>query len=78
MWFSYLVTPLGPNVRIDRKFIVDLSIKHELIPLRKVCFNVREIVVSNTSEVIDIAKIDPDAADLIKLGVKRFLLGYIG
>ncbi len=77
MWFSYLTTPLGPNVRFGRKFIVDLSTEYGLVPPKKVCFNVKEVVASDVGKVIELVRADPDVADLVRLGIRRFLLGYI-
>jgi len=79
IWFSYLITPLGSNLRVKGRVIVDideldrgLGALTSKIPLR-----LRSIEGVGIDELMELVYIDPDVADLIKLGIRSYIVGYI-
>jgi len=78
MWFSYVVSPLGSNMRIRKKFL--LSIEEEAYIPSLECKEVN-VSLSNVAEIgedyMDLIYIDPDVADLIKLGIRKFTIANI-
>lgn len=83
MWFTYVDSPLGSNIRIKKKFVIAHShTESELkIMYNKVSnfLNLRVIQVlrSDIDAIYDIVAVDPDAADLIREGVNHFIIAEI-
>ncbi len=79
IWFSYMITPLGANFRVKGRVIVGvneldggLGALASKIPLR-----LRRIEGVGINELMELVYIDPDVADLIKLGVRNYVVGYM-
>lgn len=75
IWFAYMVTPLGPSVRVRKSFIHSVG---EATGGGKGFVKLLELRVKGVDQLYDIVKIDPDAADLVREGVKEFTIGLIG
>jgi len=79
IWFSYLVTPLGSNLRIKGHAIIDLGQDGDVLKKLdfKISLKLKPIECSNIDELVELISIDPDVADLIKLGIKKYITGYM-
>lgn len=83
MWFAYVDSPLGPNMRVQKRFVVAHS--HTESELKTIYdkvssfLNLRVIQASRSdvNAVYDIVAVDPDAADLIREGVSHFVIAEI-
>ncbi len=81
MWFAFLNSPLGPNLRVIKKFI--LANVHEQRELEALMsklssvLNLNEISVSDVSILYSVSSVDPDTADLIRLGFKEFIMAEL-
>ncbi|MEO3993351.1 MAG: hypothetical protein QN229_03455 [Desulfurococcaceae archaeon TW002] len=83
MWFAFVNSPLGTNLRILKKFLIantynekELEILNNKVSgfLRIKDTNVGE---DNVDLIYEIIFIDPDTADLIKLGLRNFLIAEL-
>lgn len=81
MWFAFVNSPLGTNLRILKKFsIANTYSKEELETLNiKISglLRIRAINVEDIDSAYEIISIDPDTADLIKLGLRNFLIAEL-
>ncbi|MCD6429057.1 MAG: hypothetical protein J7L12_05560 [Desulfurococcales archaeon] len=79
IWFSYMITPLGANLRVKGRVIVDISeLNRGLGALAsKIPLRLRSIGDVGIDELMELVYIDPDVADLIKLGVRSYVIGYM-
>ncbi len=77
IWFSYIMTPLGANLRVKGRIIVDVSKFDEGLSAiaDKIPLKLKSIEEINIDELMELAYIDPDVADLVKLGTKNFVIG---
>ena len=64
-------------MRVKKRFILDIDQKGFSLKSVK-CVNV-DVDISGgiTEELMNLVYTDPDVADLIKLGVKKYVLAYI-
>lgn len=83
MWFAFVNSPLGPNMRVLKKFTVSMTYTEkelEILQGKVSSFlNLRVIRVSkgHADAIYDIVAVDPDTADLIRVGVDKFILAEI-
>ncbi|MGC8974682.1 MAG: hypothetical protein ACP5KB_00620 [Thermoprotei archaeon] len=81
MWFAFLNSPLGTNLRMLKKFLIaNTYSKEELETLSsKVSglLGVRAVNVEDIDSAYEIISIDPDTADLIRLGLRNFLVAEL-
>ena len=83
MWFAFVNSPLGPNMRVLKKFTVSTTYAEEeleILQSRVSSFlDLRAIRVSEgrVDAIYEIVAVDPDAADLIRVGVDKFILAEI-
>ncbi len=75
IWFAYMMTPLGPSVRVKKLFIYSIG---EAISEDKGFVKFRELRIEKVDHLYDLVRVDPDAADLVREGVKEFTVGVIG
>ncbi|RLG80452.1 MAG: hypothetical protein DRO09_03120 [Thermoprotei archaeon] len=78
MWFTFLYGPLGPSVRAKKKFIV--SISEDLARIKAFTGAGISLEIKNplnTLELMELIETDPDVADLIRSGARRFLIAKI-
>ncbi len=77
MWFSYVITPLGPSMRVKKKLILDIEpggFKVGSLECKSVNVDLGEGITDNFMELVSI---DPDAADLIRLGISDYVIAYL-
>ncbi|OYT47173.1 MAG: hypothetical protein B6U85_05930 [Desulfurococcales archaeon ex4484_42] len=77
MWFSYVITPLGPSMRVKKKLILDIEpgiFKIESLECRSVSIDLSEGI---TEDFIELISIDPDVGDLIRLGINDYVVAYL-
>lgn len=82
MWFAFVNSPLGTNLRILKKFLIaNAYSEEELKTLNNKISGLLRIRTINAENNIDSAyetiSVDPDTADLIKLGLKTFLIAEL-
>lgn len=75
IWFAYMVSPLGPAIRLRKAFIYSVD---EAVSGGRGFVKFRELQVDGVDQLYDLVRIDPDAADLVREGVKKFTIGLIG
>lgn len=83
MWFAFVNSPLGPNMRVLKKFTLSMTYTEKELEILqgKVSgfLNLRVVRVSEgrADAIYDIVSVDPDTADLIRVGVDGFILAEI-
>lgn len=82
VWFAFVNSPLGTNLRVLKKFLIaSTHDEKELETLNaKVSgfLGIRVVDADNSLDTIyEIISVDPDTADLIKLGIKTFLIAEL-
>ncbi len=68
LWFTFIFTPLGPNVRVLKKFISDIGNYGE--ELYRAGFARNKIINVRWGEIdliYELARYDPDLPDIIKV-----------
>ncbi len=75
IWFAYMVSPLGPSVRVRKAFIHSVG---EALSGGKGFVKLRELRIDGVDQLYDLVRVDPDAADLVREGIREFTLGLIG
>jgi hypothetical protein len=75
IWFAYMVSPLGPSVRVRKSFVYSIN---EARTGGKGFVKLREVSVEGVEELYELVRIDPDTADLVREGVRKFTVGQIG
>ncbi len=83
MWFAFVNSPLGTNLRILKKFLIANTYNEKELEIlnSKVSgfLGIRNANVrgDDTDLIYEIISIEPDAADLIKLGLRNFLIAEL-
>ena len=79
IWFSYMITPLGANFRVKGRVIVDINELNGGLGtlVSKIPLKLRRIEGAGIDELMELIYIDPDVADLIKLGIRNYVVGYM-
>ncbi len=82
MWFAFVNSPLGTNLRVLKKFLIaNAHDEKELQVLKAKVSGFLGIRVVNTDNNVDaiyeIISVDPDTADLPRLEIKTFLIAEI-
>lgn len=75
IWFAYMISPLGPSVRVRKSFIHSVG---EAVGGGKGFVKFRELRAEGVDQLYDLVRIDPDAADLVREGIREFTIGLIG
>ncbi len=75
IWFAYMVSPLGPSIRVRKSFIHSVG---EAVSGGKGFVKFRRVRINGVDQLYDVVRIDPDAADLVKEGIKEFTIGLVG
>ena len=75
IWFAYMVSPLGPSVRVRKSFIHSVG---EALSGGKGFVKFRGLRVEGVDQLYDLVRVDPDTADLVREGIKEFTIGLIG
>jgi len=73
MWFAFVKSPLGTNVRVSKAFIADVnSDKEDELLKGKLCgvYEVEVLDASILDNLYATLVLDPDIADYVRLGVK--------
>ncbi len=73
MWFAFVKSPLGTNVRVSKAFIADICSNEEDELLKgKLCgvYDVEVLDASTLDNLYVTLILDPDIADYVRLGVK--------
>jgi hypothetical protein len=70
VWFAYMVSPLGPSIRLKKMFHIGMQ-DRESIELRRLLdsFQVQEVNMKDISGRYEIAKLDPDLTDVASEGI---------
>ncbi len=68
LWFSYMVSPLGPSLRLRKSFIIGWGDDCTSIIRGKVgsLYLLNNINLSSIDGLYEIAKLDPDIIDTVK------------
>ena len=77
MWFSYVITPLGPSMRVKKKLVLDIEpgiFRIESLECRSVGVDLSEGI---TEDFMELISIDPDVGDLIRLGINDYVIAYL-
>ena len=77
MWFSYVMTPLGPSMRVKKKLVLDIEpgiFRIESLECRSVSVDLSEGI---TEDFMELISIDPDVGDLIRLGINDYVIAYL-
>ncbi len=71
LWFTFIFTPLGPNVRVLKLFISDIGDVDEELYSAKFARNTASVIEwGDVESIYDLARYDPDLPDLIKVSGK--------
>ena len=80
VWFAFVTSPLGGNVRVRKAFIAGIGndpgddvLAEKLSQLMRIGI----IEDPDIDELMQLSTLDPDSPDLINLGVRRFMISYI-
>jgi len=77
MWFSYVMTPLGPSMRVKKKLVLDIEpgiFRIESLECRSISVDLSEGI---TEDFMELISIDPDVGDLIRLGINDYVIAYL-
>ena len=77
MWFSYVITPLGPSMRVKKKLILDIEpgiFRVESLECKSVSIDLSEGIMEDFMELVSI---DPDIGDLVRLGINDYVVAYL-
>ncbi|MEM3923638.1 MAG: hypothetical protein QXZ48_05015 [Zestosphaera sp.] len=80
MWFAFVNSPLGTNLRVLKKFLIantHSEREFEILNSKVSGFlgiRVASVEKSNVDSIYEVVSVDPDTADLIKLGLNTFLI----
>ncbi len=68
MWFSHLSTPLGPRVRTQYNFILDVIGEGESTTLSRYSslFTLKLLDVDVVSDLMKMSQVDPDIVDVVR------------
>ena len=80
MWFAFVKSPLGTNVRVSKAFIADISSSEEEGLLEgKLCgvYDVEVLDASIPDNLYTTLILDPDIADYVRLGVKLITVARV-
>ncbi len=81
VWFAFVNSPLGTNLRVLKKFLIaNAHDEKELQVLNaKVSgyLGIRVINADNVDAIYEITSVDPDTADLARLGIKTFSIAEL-
>ncbi len=80
MWFAFVKSPLGTNVRVSKAFIADISSSEEDGLLKsKLCgvYDVEVLDASIPDNLYMTSILDPDIADYVRLGVKLITVARV-
>ncbi len=81
MWFAFVKSPLGTNVRVSKAFIADVSSGGEGSELLKgkLCgvYDVEVLDASTLDNLYTTLILDPDIADYVRLGVKLITVARV-
>ncbi len=71
VWFAYMVSPLGPSVRLKKAFHMGLQDEDNVELRKKLCnsFQVQEVDLEDLAGRYEVAKLDPDLTDVASGGV---------
>ncbi len=71
MWFSHVSSPLGPRVRTNYNFILDVIEDRDLSVINKLSniFTLRRLDLSIVDDVMKASYVDPDIIDVVKSSV---------
>lgn len=75
IWFAYMVSPLGPSVRVRKSFIYSVG---EIKNGGKGFVKFRGVHVEGIDQLYDVVRVDPDVADLVREGIREFTVGLVG
>ncbi len=80
MWFAFVKSPLGTNVRVSKAFIADVNNDEEDELLKgKLCgvYDVEVLDASVLDNLYVTLILDPDIADYVRLGVKLITVARV-
>ncbi len=80
MWFAFVKSPLGTNVRVSKAFIADVNNNEEGELLKgKLCgvYDVEVLDASVLDNLYVTLILDPDIADYVRLGVKLITVARV-
>jgi len=81
VWFAFVKSPLGTNVRVSKAFIADVSSGNEGNKLLKdkLCgvYDVEVLDASTLDNLYTTLILDPDIADYVRLGVKLITVARV-
>lgn len=83
MWFAFVNSPLGTNLRILKKFLIANTYNEKELEIlnSKVSgflgIRITSIGENNIDSIYEVVSTDPDAADLIRLGLRTFLIAEL-
>ncbi len=80
MWFAFVKSPLGTNVRVSKAFIADVNSNEEDELLKgKLCgvYDVKVLDASMLDNLYTALILDPDVADYVRLGVKLITVARV-
>lgn len=83
MWFAFVNSPLGTNLRVLKKFLIaNTHSEEELKSLNDKVSGLLRIRIVSVGEgdadlIYEVISVDPDAADLIRLGLRTFSIAEL-
>jgi len=80
VWFAFVKSPLGTNVRVSKAFIADVNSGGEDKLLKSKLRGVYEVEVLDANMLDNLYTtliLDPDIADYVRLGVKLITVAKV-
>ncbi len=80
MWFAFVKSPLGTNVRVSKAFIADVNSGEEDKLLKSKLRGIYEVEVLDANMLDNLYTtliLDPDIADYVRLGVKLITVAKV-
>ena len=79
IWFSYLMTPLGANLRVKGRVILDIGKVDERLKnfAFKLPLRLKSYEDIRIEDLMELVNIDPDIADLVNLNAKNYVIGCV-
>ncbi len=72
MWFAFVKSPLGTNVRVSKAFIADVGGEGNELLGRKLCgiYDIEVLDAGSIDNLYSALILDPDIGDYVRLGVR--------
>ncbi len=80
MWFAFVKSPLGASFRVTKTLVADLGEDcgdSEFVKLLGRVLEVEVVRADDLDGVYRIVSIDPDLGDMVRLGVRKYVVGTL-